>query len=178
MQRAITSLVASALVAVALGAAAVWASSPHGGHDGHRSARRCAAEFDQVVGSGRGFGMAFVADQQGYPGPMHVLELADRLGLTAEQERRARELMDAMFTASRPRSAALLDAERRLRALFASGAADEESVRVAVAEVERARAELRMVHLRAHLAARDLLTAEQRSAYHEARWGADAGRRP
>jgi len=34
------------------------------------------------VGAGRGFGMAFAADQNGYPGPMHVLELKDR----AEQE--------------------------------------------------------------------------------------------
>jgi hypothetical protein len=30
--------------------------------------------------------MAFAADQNGYPGPMHVLELKDRLKLSAEQE--------------------------------------------------------------------------------------------
>jgi Spy/CpxP family protein refolding chaperone len=73
--------------------------------------------------------MAFAADQHGYPGPMHVLELKKRLGLTPEQEARVRALMHAMFSESRPKSARLPDAEARLRALFAGGGADEAAVR-------------------------------------------------
>jgi len=46
---------------------------------------------------GRGFGLAFAADQNGYPGPMHVLELRDRLKLSPDQEARTHELMHAMF---------------------------------------------------------------------------------
>lgn len=138
--------------------------------DGHRRAQACLDEFESVVRDGRGFGMAFAADQHGYPGPMHVLELKERLGLTSEQETRVRALMDAMFAASRPKSAQLLDAERRLRALFAGGSADEAAVRAAVAEVERARAETRLVHLLAHLETREILTEAQRRAYQEARW--------
>jgi Spy/CpxP family protein refolding chaperone len=124
------------------------------------------------VTDGRGFGMAFAADQNGYPGPMHVLELKDRLALSAEQEARVRALMHAMFAESRPKSARLLDAEKRLRALFAGGGADEAAVRAATAEVERARTDVRLVHLRAHLKTRDVLTEAQRRAYHEARWAA------
>jgi Spy/CpxP family protein refolding chaperone len=144
------------------------ATTPAGGHD----AEACEREFQQVVADGRGFGMAFVADRQGYPGPLHVLDLADRLALTEDQQTRVRALMTAMFAESRPKGAALLAAERRLTDLFASGRPDSASVRAAVAEVERLRAELRVLHLTKHLETRDILTPEQRRLYHAARWGA------
>jgi len=38
--------------------------------------------------------------------------------------------------------------------------------------VEKARPEVRLVHLMFHLKTRDLLTDEQRRLYHEARWSA------
>ena len=164
------------VVGIAVTAAAAAASAQHGhggaGAEGHQMAQACAAEFEKVVGDGRGFGLAFAADQNGYPGPMHVLELRDRLKLTADQEAKARDLMHAMFAESRPKSVRLLEAEAKLRRLFAERAADEATVRAAVAEVERARSEVRLVHLLAHLKTRDLLSEDQRRLYHEARWGA------
>jgi Spy/CpxP family protein refolding chaperone len=131
----------------------------------------CTAQFDQVVADGRGFGMAFAADQNGYPGPMHVLELRERLGLTPEQVAKAEAMMRAMFEQSRPKSRQLLDAEARLRRLFADGTASESAVRAGVADVERAHADVRLIHLLTHLQTRDLLTEPQRRLYHEARWG-------
>jgi len=164
------------VVGIAVTAAAAAASAQHGhggaGAEGHQMAQACAAEFEKVVGDGRGFGLAFAADQNGYPGPMHVLELRDRLKLTADQEAKARDLMHAMFAESRPKSVRLLEAEAKLRRLFAERAADEAAVRAAVAEVERARSEVRLVHLLAHLKTRDLLSEDQRRLYHETRWGA------
>jgi Spy/CpxP family protein refolding chaperone len=103
---------------------------------------------------------------------MHVLELRERLKLSPDQETKARELMHAMFAESRPKSAELLEAESTLRRLFAARSADEASVRAAVAEVERLRADVRLVHLLTHLKTRELLTETQRRIYHEARWGA------
>ena len=169
---------ASPLGVLALLLAILPAHAQHPGHghtpgaasDGHLKAQACAEEFEAVVRDGRGFGMAFAADQQGYPGPMHVLELKDRLGLDAAQEGRVRALLHAMFAESRPKGARLLDAEARLRSLFASGTADDTAVRTAVAEVERARAEVRLVHLLAHLRTREILTEAQRRTYQEARW--------
>ena len=157
----------------------VTVSAQHAAHqhtpgapsEGHLKAQACLDEFDAVVRDGRGFGLAFAADQQGYPGPMHVLE-KDRLGLSPEQETRVRALMHAMFAESRPKGARLLEAEARLRALFAGGGADEAAVRAAASEVERARADVRLVHLLAHLKTREVLTDAQRRAYHEARWPA------
>jgi Spy/CpxP family protein refolding chaperone len=149
-----------------------WGQHGHGHEGGHQAAQSCSEEFEKVIGEGRGFGLAFAADQNGYPGPMHVLELKDRLALTADQEARTRALMHAMFAESKPKSVRLLDAEAKLRRLFADRAADDMAIRAAVAEVERARGEVRLVHLLAHLKTRDLLTEDQRRIYHEARWGA------
>jgi Spy/CpxP family protein refolding chaperone len=147
-----------------------WGQHGHGHEGGHQAAEACSAEFDKVVGEGRGFGLAFAADQNGYPGPLHVLELKDRLKLTADQEAKAQALLHAMFVESKPKSARLLEAEAKLRRLFADRAADDAAVRAAVAEVERARSEVRLVHLLTHLKTRELLTEDQRRIYHEARW--------
>ena len=116
-----------------------------GGPPPHMLAEMCASAFEKNIGGGRGFGLAFVADQNGYPGPLHVLELKDRLKLTPEQETRAQTLLTAMFAESRPKSERLLEVERKLRSLFNEGKADEASIRTAVAEVERARSDVRLV---------------------------------
>src|SRR5207245_5609756 len=62
----------------------------------------------------------------------------------------------------------------KVRRPFAERGAGGAAVRAAVAEVERARTEVRLVHLLTHLTTRDLLTEDQRHIYHEARWGAIA----
>jgi|SRR5689334_4107612 Spy/CpxP family protein refolding chaperone len=177
-----TARAAGVPAALALLALAGIAAAQHDAPAGHRHAggddtqahRRVDAylkEFDAVVADGRGFGLAFAADQQGYPGPLHVLELKDPLQLTPVQETRMRALYEAMLAEARPRAATLAAAEARLRRVFADGAADETALRAAVADTERARAELRLAHLRAHLAARDVLTDAQRRMYQHLRWG-------
>jgi Spy/CpxP family protein refolding chaperone len=165
---------AAVIIAIALGvtappALAQHSTAPSASH--HALVQTYEKAFEENVATGRGFGMAFAADQNGYPGPLHVLELKDRLKLTAEQEARMQAMLAAMFAESRPKGARLLEGEARLRRLFAGGHADETSVGAAVAEVEKARAEVRLVHLRFHLKTREVLTDEQRRVYHEARWG-------
>src|SRR5258707_2351773 len=46
--------------------------------------------------AGRGMEMALAAELNGYPGPLHVLELAQALGLTQAQRDRMAELFGAM----------------------------------------------------------------------------------
>src|SRR6516162_8953269 len=45
---------------------------------------------------GRGMGLALAAELNGYPGPLHVLELADQIELSGEQRERVRQLYDSM----------------------------------------------------------------------------------
>src|SRR5215470_4427129 len=110
MRKIMGATTIAALAGLLGGAALAWGQHGHSGsHDeGHRAAQACATEFEQVVGAGRGFGMAFAADQNGYPGPMHVLELKDRLKLSAEQVAKMETLVRGMFDESRPKSAGLL----------------------------------------------------------------------
>jgi Spy/CpxP family protein refolding chaperone len=177
MSRPVTIALSFALTTWLAGVAFAQESPHHGPHGAtggtphHALAQTCDGAFEENVRDGRGFGMAFVADQQGYPGPLHVLELKDRLGLSRDQEAKAQALLAAMFAESRPKSARLLHAEARLRHLFATGRPDEAAVRTAVGEVETARADVRLVHLLFHLKMRDALTDAQRRIYQEARWG-------
>ena len=45
--------------------------------------------------AGAGMGYARAAEMNGYPGPMHILELADPLKLTADQRAAVQKLMQA-----------------------------------------------------------------------------------
>ena len=145
--------------------------SPAGPSRAHLGVQRFWEQYDTMLAEGRGFGIAFVADRNGYPGPLHVLELADTLKLTPEQETRVGALQDAMLAEARPQGVALLEAEQRLGRLFADGHATEETVRAQAGQVERLRGEVRLVHLRYHLKTRELLTEPQRATYHAKRWG-------
>src|SRR3954453_20528331 len=46
--------------------------------------------------AGRGMGLALAAELNGYPGPIHVLELGDRLDLSQTQRARMQSLFDSM----------------------------------------------------------------------------------
>ena len=63
----------------------VHAQTPYAG----MQARSIKALSDQQIadlGAGRGMGLALAAELNGYPGPSHVLELADKLDLSADQQ--------------------------------------------------------------------------------------------
>jgi hypothetical protein len=98
---------------------------PRGRAAPNRLAEACATALDKNIAAGRGSGMAFVADRNGYPGPLHALELKDELKPTGEQEAEVRAVPTAMLAESRPQSERLLAADDNLRRLFASGQASE-----------------------------------------------------
>src|SRR2546426_12347292 len=95
--RRLVGTIAVALAGLLTHAAVTWGQHDHGGGQaqGHQAAQACAIEFEKVVGEGRGYGMAFAADQNGYPRPLHVLELKDRLKLAADQGSKMPEVSDA-----------------------------------------------------------------------------------
>ena len=69
--RRLVGTIAVALAGLLTHAAGTWGQHDHssGQAQGHQAAQACAIEFEKVVGEGRGFGMAFAADQNGYPRP-------------------------------------------------------------------------------------------------------------
>lgn len=160
--------VRAVLALLALGGVAFAAqthhSSPYAGHEN----RAVAALSDQEIAdlkSGAGMTMALPAEVNGYPGPRHVLDLAEPLGLTPAQRAEAGRLMADMRERAVPLGEQVIAAEAELGRLFVSGAATAEAVAVATDRAARLRGELRSVHLVAHLAMRDALTPDQRMAY-------------
>lgn len=123
--------------------------------------------------AGKGMGFAKAAELNGYPGPAHVLELADKLELAPEQHARTRIIFQRMEETSRALGGQLVGAERNLDLLFRSGQIDPSSLRAAVERVAGLQAQLRLAHLQAHLEQTAVLTPQQSAAYSKLR-GYDA----
>jgi Spy/CpxP family protein refolding chaperone len=115
--------------------------------------------------AGRGMGLAMPAELNSYPGPMHVLEHAVALSLTAEQRERTAALIATMKAEAIPLGERLIEQETKLDELFAKREITPASLQTATAEIGATQARLRETHLKYHLAMRDLLTAEQIEKY-------------
>jgi Spy/CpxP family protein refolding chaperone len=139
-------------------------SSPYAGQE-HREIKALSAEDIQGYLSGSGMGFAQAAELNHYPGPKHVLDLAEPLQLSAEQRRQTQTLFEDMRRAAVRLGQALIDRERHLDALFAAGTLSDVQLEELVADIATIRGQLRTVHLRAHLAQKTLLTPEQLRRY-------------
>ena len=118
---------------------------------------------------GRGMGMSLPAELNGKPGPLHVLELAEALNLDPAQRDAMAALVDAMKAAAIPLGERIIEQEGALGALFRQPAPDEGVIAQRVAQIGQLNAELRLVHLRTHLATTRLLTPEQIARYSQLR---------
>jgi Spy/CpxP family protein refolding chaperone len=121
------------------------------------------------LAAGRGMGLALAAELNGYPGPRHVLDLAQELQLTAEQQSKTSALFEAMRTETSALGADLIEAERALDRLFAEKRATPETVAAATERAGAIEATLRAAHLRYHLAMIGVLTTDQVTAYNHMR---------
>ena len=140
-------------------------------------ARPIKALSDQQVSdlrAGRGMGLALAAELNGYPGPMHVLELADALGLTDQQRARMHDLFAAMRAEAIPLGDKLIAQEAELDRGFADRTIAPSSLAASVGAIGATQAELRHTHLKYHLSAAEVLTPAQVQRYGELR-GYQAG---
>ena len=115
--------------------------------------------------SGAGMGYAKAAELNRHPGPMHVLELADQLKLTAEQRTATAKLMEAHKAEARKIGARLVAAERALDELFRGGAVAGDTLAQAVARTAVLEGEYRLAHLETHRRMRTLLSDAQLARY-------------
>ncbi len=121
------------------------------------------------LGAGRGMGLALAAELNGYPDPLHVLELADKLELSAEQRTGVLRLLDAMRAEAMPLGAKLIEQEAELDRQFATRTVTPESLKASAAVVAATQGALRETHLRYHLSAGSILTPSQMTKYAELR---------
>lgn len=142
--------------------------SPYAGEE-RRVIKSLSAE--EVAGflAGKGMGMARAAELNGYPGPMHVLELAQKLRLTAQQAQETRAIRERMLAKATKLGAELIRLERELDGLFASGKATPEELDRQMAALSAVQGQIRAAHLEAHIHQRAVLSEQQVAAYKKAR---------
>ena len=136
-------------------------------HD--RAVSTLSAEDVEALETGAGWGLARPAEFNGYPGPRHILDMADELALSPRQRDDISALFDRMKADAQQLGPELIAAEKALDAAFRAGTIDAETLRARVAAAEAARSKLRVVHMEAHLAAAPLLTPHQRHLYNTLR---------
>ena len=159
------------IVTIVLFAIAMPAAAQHHGYSGEqdRDIKALSAEEMKQYLSGAGMGFAKAAEMNRFPGPMHVLELADKLGLTAEQRAATTRLMEAHKAEARALGAQVVESERELDALFRSGRVDEATLSRAVRTAAALQGEYRLSHLETHRRMRALLNESQVARYDELR---------
>ncbi len=141
-----------------------------------RTVKAFSAEHVGGLLAGEGLGYAKSAELNGWPGPLHILELADELSLTAEQREHFERLRQQMLARAKPLGKKLIEAESLLDDVFETENPAAEDVEQAVQNVASIEAQLRSVHLTTHLLSAPLLSEEQKAAYQRERgYAAHAG---
>jgi len=155
-------------------ASVAFAQSPYVGMQ-TRSIKTLSDKQIADLKAGRGMGLALPAELNGYPGPAHVLELADQLGLSAEQKARIQSLFDSMKAEAVPLGERLLEQEAALDQQFASSSITPERLKAATAAIGVTQGKLRETHLKYHLQTAQILSAEQMQHYSMLRgYGSDS----
>jgi hypothetical protein len=119
--------------------------------------------------AGRGMGLALAAELNGYPGPVHVLELAESLQLSETQRIKVQQLFETMKAETIPLGEMRIAQEADLDRQFASRAVTEASLVRATQAIGTTQAALRAAHLKYHLATVEVLTPVQIGRYSELR---------
>jgi len=119
--------------------------------------------------AGRGMGLALAAELNGYPGPLHVLELAEPLGLSDPQRGKVADLLAAMKAEAVPLGEKLIAQEADLDQKFASKMITLASLAASTDAIGATQAALRGAHLKYHLLTLDVLAPAQIQRYAELR---------
>ncbi|HEY7999492.1 MAG TPA: hypothetical protein VIE87_11780 [Pseudolabrys sp.] len=143
---------------------AAFAQSPYAGMQ-MRSVKALSDEQVADLKAGRGMGLALPAELNDYPGPSHLLELSDKLELSAGQKTRIRQLFDSMKAEAVPLGVKLLAQETTLDQQFAGHYVTPESLKEATTQIGLTQAELRNTHLKYHLQTIQILSADQMRRY-------------
>jgi LTXXQ motif family protein len=156
------------IAALLLASTTAFAQTPYTGMQ-TRSIKALSEQQVADLGAGRGMGLALAAELNGYPGPFHVLELADKLDLSADQRASIQRLFDAMKAEAVPLGSKLIEQEADLDKQFAIRAVTLESLKASTAAVAVTQGELRETHLKYHLSTAAVLSSSQMQRYAELR---------
>ncbi|MEK6754991.1 MAG: hypothetical protein AABZ02_02450 [Bacteroidota bacterium] len=95
---------------------------------------------------GLGMGLASYAEENGYPGPKHVLELKDELGLTQDQLKKTEALQKMVAISAAAKGQQIVQAEEELNELFEAGTINGKVLRSKLGQIGNLRADLQFIH--------------------------------
>ena len=124
---------------------------------------------------GAGMSLALAGELNGYPGPRHVLELAEKLELTSEQRTKVEEIMGRMKRDAIRIGEQIIEAEKALDVAFRDATIDPRRLAELTAAIASAQGRLRHAHLLAHIETRAVLTRHQVHEYVRLRGYASGG---
>lgn len=151
-----------------IGVGAISWANPYSGME-TQTLKALSAERIAGLRDGAGLGYAKTAELNGWPGPLHVFELAEPLDLSADQTAAIEAVRAAMLVEARSLGEAMIAAEQALEALFHDPSPTPDAVEALTLKIGEIEGALRAAHLNAHLAATPLLTAHQRRMYQHLR---------
>ncbi|AFL52194.1 MULTISPECIES: hypothetical protein [Sinorhizobium] len=143
-------------------------SSPYAGQE-HRDIKSLSAKDIAELETGGGWGLAKPAELNGMPGPSHVLKMKAELHLTGEQEDRTRSIFQRMRGEAVAEGKRLVAGEQALEFAFRERSINHGGLRERLRRIEASRANLRYIHLAAHLEMLKVLSASQIDRYSELR---------
>ncbi len=126
-------------------------------------------------GTGEAFGgIAKPAELNGYPGPRHVLDMVSELKLTDGQRMEIERIYQNMSSNAKSIGTAIIAVEQDVDGAFANKTITQKNLKLILDKSADLYAQLRFVHLSAHLDTIKILTMEQVQMYNLMR-GYDSG---
>ena len=119
--------------------------------------------------NGRGWGLAKAAELNGLPGPIHLLEMKEEIGLSHKQVLAIEDLYQKMKQEAIPLGLELIELERELNNHFTNRTIQDELLQDLLGRIAHVSKQLRYVHLSTHLKTPDILTPKQIELYNELR---------
>jgi Spy/CpxP family protein refolding chaperone len=164
----VKTLVLGVIMSIVAVAAAAHTDSPYVGQEMRDIKALSPQDIDDYL-NGRGLGYAKAAELNHYPGPRHVLDLANELALTPKQMRQTRAIFETMHAQAVALGKQLVEKEQALDRQFVTGSMDAVSLQALLSDIGVLQANIRYAHLVAHLEQKALLTTQQVQLYDQLR---------
>ena len=166
-----TLLILALLLPAFAAQASESASSHHSKYAGQesRAIKSLSAEDIAELKRGGGWGLAKAAELNGVPGPIHLLEMKEDIGLDDSQRSAIGAIYRRMKGKAILHGERLIDLERRLESGFRDRTITDALLRASLSAIAETKKELRYVHLAAHIETLKVLSEKQVRAYNALR---------
>lgn len=134
-----------------------------------RIIKSLSTEDIKELKKGGGWGLAKAAELNGYPGPSHILKMADKINLSKKQTIKIQAMFDSMKKKSILLGNKLIHLEEKLNNEFKNSTISQGKLDTYINDITDIRAKLRLTHLSTHLQTPRVLTNEQVSLYNNLR---------